>query len=248
MTTLRAELVSRGDLRHFDRDAMHALLDRCFEGATRDQFEADLAGKDFSIVMRDETGIVRGFTTLALERVEVAGVPLRVCYSGDTIVERAYWGSPALASTWIASVNAIANGMGGGELVWLLICSGPRTYRFLPVFFREFYPRYDRSVPPAIAERMAYLAERRYGAAYDQTRGLVVLPRPQVLRPELSALPVRRDQHVEHFERMNPQYRDGAELVCYASLEDESLTRAGSRMLAFGRRTLAPNAMAEAAE
>ena len=62
--------------------------------------------------------------------------------SGDTIVERTWWGSPALARTWVRAVRQLAPET-SREVYWLLLTSGFRTYRFLPVFFRNFYPRYD---------------------------------------------------------------------------------------------------------
>ncbi len=32
-------------------------------------------------------------------------------------------------------------------LYWYLICSGYRTYLYLPLFYRQFYPRYDQPTP-----------------------------------------------------------------------------------------------------
>ena len=33
------------------------------------------------------------------------------------------------------------------EFYWFLISKGYKTYRFLPLFFREFYPRHDAPTP-----------------------------------------------------------------------------------------------------
>jgi len=43
------------------------------------------------------------------------GKPATVIYSGDTIVERAWWGSPTLARTWIHSVKQFIPMDGGGN-------------------------------------------------------------------------------------------------------------------------------------
>ena len=47
----------------------------------------------------------------------------------------------ALPRTWIASVNRLRQHFPLGRYWWLFLTSGYRTYRFLPVFWREFWPR-----------------------------------------------------------------------------------------------------------
>ena len=68
-------------------------------------------------------------------------------YSGDTIVAPEAWGTTALARGWITAVNQLRERYPRGKYFWLLLTSGFRTYRFLPVFWREFFPRYDATTP-----------------------------------------------------------------------------------------------------
>ncbi|MCB1036152.1 MAG: hypothetical protein KDD47_20180, partial [Acidobacteria bacterium] len=192
--------------------------------------------KDFAILLTDGGGTLRGFTTFALVPAPEEA-DLWVVYSGDTIVDRSARHSFALAETWIDSIRRLRHEHRLERVVWLLICSGARTYRFLPVFFREFFPRAGLTAPETIRRRMEGLAVARYGSSYDPRDGIVRLPVPQPLRPEtgVGQGPIR-DRDVRFFQERNPGHSVGDELVCYTDLDDGNLTRAGQRMMAGGEK------------
>jgi hypothetical protein len=211
---------------------MFALLDSHFEGVTPEQFGADLEGKSHVILLERGARLV-GFTTLLAYRSNFSGESVSVIYSGDTIVAPEAWHSPVLARAWIAAVNRIRQDFPRGRCYWLLLTSGFRTYRFLPVFWREFFPTYARPTPDETAQLLRHLARERFGGAYDPARGVVRFPRPQRLRPGLAGVPAGRDAdpHVRFFLEQNPGHGDGDELVCLAELSSTNLTAAGRRMV-----------------
>ncbi len=188
------------------------------------------------MLLLEEPGGLQGFTTMLFYRAEDRGETVNVVYSGDTIVAPEAWGSSVLAPAWIAAVQRLHRQRPAAGLVWLLIASGYRTYRFLPVFCREFFPRHDRTTPPAAAELMTRLASERFGSAYDPDAGIVRFAEPQVLAPELRGIPAERlrNPHVAFFARANPGHDRGDELVCLTELADANLTPAGRRMVARG--------------
>lgn len=234
---------------------MLALLERHFEGVSAEVFAADLDEKNWALLF-EEDGELVGFSTLLLYPFVHAGETLTVVYSGDTIVDPAAWGSTALPRLWIDAVRSLhaehgaehgaedgpghgpGHGPGQGEsrLVWLLITSGFRTYRFLPVFWRDFHPRHDAAIPPEVAALRDVLARGRFGDRYDPKRGVVRLGSPQSLREHLAGVPEARrsDPHVAFFLAANPGHVRGDELVCITELSDENLTRAGWRMVRGG--------------
>jgi hypothetical protein len=224
--------VRRDALRPRQRDEMFELLSRHFEGVTRGQFERDLAEKNWVVEIRRE-GLLLGFSTLLVCEAQFEGRDLTAIYSGDTIVAPEAWGSPALARTWIAAVNHLRAASPGRPCHWLLLTSGFRTYRFLPVFWREFFPRYDVPAPPYQQRLLDHLAALRYGASYDAEAGLVRFPRPQKLRGPLGTVPTGRtsDRHVAFFLARNPGHAAGDELACITEIHEANLTRAGQRMV-----------------
>lgn len=225
-------LRARATLSPAERDEMFELLTRHFDGVTRHQFETDLAAKNWVIVLRHDKQLV-GFTTLRVTSSFFGPEPITVIYSGDTIVAPEAWGTPALARAWIAGVNRLRAEYPLRRCYWLLLTSGFRTYRFLPVFWREFFPRTDATPPLAARELLVHLAHEAYGDAFDCATGIVRFPRPQRLRSPLAAVPLGREAnpHVAFFLARNPGHARGDELVCLTEISDENLTAAGRRMV-----------------
>ena len=226
-------LLPRDALTGAQRDEMYALLSHHFDGVMREQFERDLAEKNWVVELRRD-GRLLGFSTLLVCEAHLDGRALTAIYSGDTIVAPEAWGSSALARTWIAAVNHLRAAFPARPCHWLLLTSGFRTYRFLPVFWREFFPRHDAQPTPHAWRLLDHLARARYGDGYDAARGIVRFPLPQRLHGPLGALPAGRDKdaHVAFFLARNPGHTDGDELACITEISEANLSAAGRRMVA----------------
>ena len=204
-----------------------------FERSSLEIFERDLKDKNWVILIRDtERNALQGFSTLALYEMDYQGKRISVVYSGDTIIRREYWGTPELPRSWIHTVLEKSAHM-PQPLYWLLISSGYKTYRFLTVFYKEFYPRYDRPTPPEMQARMEYLATQRFGSDYHCEEGVV--------RFQIGATPLRKgiaevsderlhDPHVAFYISKNPGHVHGDELVCITQIHPDNFTAAGRRM------------------
>ena len=225
-------LLPRDGLSCTQRDEMYALLSQHFDGVTREQFERDLAEKNWVVEIRRDDRLL-GFSTLLVCEAHLDGRALTAIYSGDTVVSPEAWGSPALARTWIAAVNHLRAACPSRSCYWLLLTSGFRTYRFLPVFWREFFPRHATPTPPQEERLLHHLAATRYGAWHDASSGIVRFPRPQRLRDQLGAVPTGRaaDSDIAFFLTRNPGHADGDELACLTEISEHNLTAAGRRML-----------------
>ena len=230
---LVGQALARSALAGAEIREMFALFQACYEGATDALFRRDLNEKQWVILLRDgETQAIQGFSTLAAYETVCHGQRLGVIYSGDTIIHPAYWGTPELPRAWIKTVLNIGQQL-PKPLYWLLISSGYKTYRFLTVFFKEFYPRYDRPTPPNIRALMRHLAGERFGTDYDPERGIVRFARGATpLRPGVAELSDKRlqDPQVAFFVAQNPGHAQGDELVCLAHLHPDNFTAAGRRM------------------
>ena len=78
---------------------------------------------------------------------------------------------PALSAASPAAALSLIDKYRDEPLYWYLISKGYRTYRFLPVFFREFYPRHDVATPPVEAAVLYALGRRKFGDSYDGANG-----------------------------------------------------------------------------
>ena len=229
---MQTELVRTGELAIAQKADMYALLNRHFEGATQAVFETDLNLKNWVLLLKDDANQLKGFSTLLMYDITFEGEVITVVYSGDTIMDPSAWASSALPVAWVAAVNQLRSQYQGKKLYWLLISSGFRTYRFLPTFWQQFYPRYDQKIPEREARLMKFLCRRQFGEWYDESTGIVKFPTPQKLREHLEGIPVERlrNPHIQFFATQNPEYAKGDELVCLTEINENNLTRAGRRM------------------
>lgn len=228
---LDASIVPVADVDGPTRVAMRRLLAIHFENVTDAAFEADLAEKESVLVLRDAAGAVRGFSTLLRLVVEIDGAPVVAYFSGDTLVDRGAWGTPALAQAWSRHVFARAAADAPTPAYWFLIASGYKTYRFLPTFFRTFHPTPTEPTPPDVQRLLDTLARARYGDRYAD--GVVRLAHATPLRAGVADIDARRraDPFVAFFERANPGHADGDELACLTRIDPDNVTAAGRRML-----------------
>jgi hypothetical protein len=224
-----------------DEEAMFSLLAAQFEQISAERFRLDLDSKAWAILLHDGTGRLRGFSTLDCYESRFRGGPVAVVYSGDTVVDEEAAGGFALSRTWIGAVQLLRHLHPRGPLYWLLIVSGYRTYRFLPVYWKRFHPRHDAHPSPETRALVDALATERFGPLYDPERGIVRFPEPQVLRARYRGLPPARlaDADVAFFANRNDGHERGDELVCLTELSRDNLTPAGLRMWAAGERLFA---------
>lgn len=231
---LFGRLLNVPDLSAGDRQAMLALMDRHYAGVCPTRFAEDLADKDWVIGLYDQSQRLLGFSTQTVLHARVSGRPVRALFSGDTIVDREHWGDPALSHIWGRLALALIDQNDGAELFWFLISKGFRTYRFLPVFFQEFYPRHDQPTPASLRALLETLASERFGSRFDAERGVLRAGRDEYcLRESLATVSAarRRDPHVEFFLQANPQFAAGDELCCLAPLSRENFTPAAWRVI-----------------
>jgi len=229
---MNGRLVRREDLQAAERAEMFTLLSTHFHGVERCSFDRDLDEKNWVLLFEDGVQL-RGFSTLLAYDTVHDGELISVVYSGDTIMARDGWRTATLPRTWITAVRAIRERhLRGKRLYWLLLTSGFRTYRLLPVFWRQFYPRYDAPTPPRVQALLDDLAAQRLGPCYCREKGLVQFTRPQVVREGLHDVGVGRlnEPHVAFFLERNPGWCRGDELVCLTEISFENLTAAGRRM------------------
>ncbi|MCC5850094.1 MAG: hypothetical protein JJU29_18570 [Verrucomicrobia bacterium] len=235
---MKAILKHVDELHLSERAAMLALLDRHFHGVCEEVFRADLGEKTHALLLWNDDGELCGFSTLRFCVEFFEGRRDSLLVSGDTIVDPGSWGANILSRAWIEAVLRLHREMGEGDLWWLLLTSGFRTYRLLTGYWLDFLPRFDRASDPERLRRRDHFARALYGDRFDPVRGVVVFPRPQMLRGTLAGIPPGRlrDPHVAFFQTQNPGHPRGDELVCLARLGEDNLTPAGRRVVDHIRR------------
>jgi hypothetical protein len=223
------------DVSSGDREQMFSLMRRHYENVDRHAFESDFDQKDWVIVATDvNEGRVYGFSTQTLYRQEFNGQSVRILFSGDTIVDRRFWASNPLSQLWGRLALSLIDAYPDDRLYWFLISKGYKTYRFLPVFFREFYPRYDKPTPRWAKRLICEVSSTRYGHRFKEPTGIVVASRDgcRLRQAVADVTPDRlRNPHVAFFDRVNPGHAGGDELCCVAPLSRENFNRKAFRVI-----------------
>lgn len=219
-----------------DRAAMRSLMATYFENVSAEQFRTDLDEKEQVILLRDARDRIRGFSTMMRFAVPVDGQEVVGIFSGDTIIDRACWGTSLLPKLWAQLAFRWSDAVPHDRVYWLLLSAGYKTYRFLPVFFDTFYPHHDTPTPSDQQRILDALATARYPEAYDPEDGVVRFDHPTPLRADVAPPTEQRQQnpHVAFFLESNPGYTEGDELVCLTQVLRSNLTRAGERMVTSG--------------
>ena len=237
---LRGEVVRAGGLSDGEVSALFELFSKYYRAVNWTRFEADLREKDFVILLRDsQSGEMKGFSTQKVMRAEVRGVEVRAIFSGDTIIDPAYWGEQELVRSWCSFAGQVRAEEPETPLYWLLITKGYRTYLYLPVFYNDYYPRQESPAPLFEQAVLNQLARSKFGSFYDPRNGRIRFPRSMGhLAPELAEVPGARleDPRVRFFLERNPEYAKGTELACLTEVSENNMKSIAKRFYLEGMR------------
>ena len=185
-----------------------------------------------------------GFSTLTL--LQLPGAPWRVLFSGDTIIDHAHWGEQALALEFCRFAGQIKASAPDLPLYWFLISKGYRTYRYLHLFAREYWPGFandmgENSLPAANASALEAIlhqvASSKFGDAWDRRAGLIRFPHSRgQLRADWAGVRenLRQRPEVAYFLNKNPRYAEGEELACITLLDESNLRSVARRAFVEG--------------
>jgi hypothetical protein len=214
------------------RDAMWGVFVRYFAGTERATFERDLATKQNVILLSDSgDGSLQGFSTLEVYDQPVEGERVVAIFSGDTIVDRAYWGQKALQTAFFFFILRKKLAHPGTPLYWFLISKGYKTYLLLSRNFVEYWPRHDQPTSARAAALMDVLAGSKFGPLWDAEAGILRM-QGRDGRLKQGVAPVDQEalaeDDIRFFVTKNPGYVEGDELVCLG-LVDKTFALAYAR-------------------
>jgi hypothetical protein len=235
---IQSRIVPVVEIAPADAYAMYEILARHYDCVSLEQFLLDLSEKECVLVLRNADEAICGFSTQKVFRVSVGGTPVRAVFSGDTIVDRAYWGEQELGRCWCRYVSSVYWDEPDVPLYWFLISKGYRTYLYLPLFFESFYPNCEVPTPAFEQRLLDTLAAGKFPDHYRPASGLIEFPQSQgQLKPHLAEVPERRlrDPHVQFFLKRNPGYATGHELACLAEISPLNMKLFAGRILGQSR-------------
>lgn len=220
---LRACTVPASRLTLAHKIRMFELMQKYYDQVTREQFLKDLAKKHDVILLLDERSQqVQGFSTLMKLSTCQNGKEVHAVFSGDTVIEKAFWGQRALGKAFLRYLFNEKLQRPFAPLYWLLITKGYKTYLMMANNFTEYYPRFDKPTPAEKKALMDKFYSTLYPDDYDAKTGLIqpnsatgqVKTGVAGISPSL----VERNPKIAFFQRANPGWQQGVELTCIARM------------------------------
>lgn len=228
MPQLSANITTPDQLERTTRTEMYDLYAQFYDSTSQEMFDNDLNNKTHVLLLQDNRKRVRGFTCIARYPHTFNGDPCQIVYSGDTIIHQDFWGEQTLPEAWIELTGNFKSEYPTLPLFWFLIVKGYRTYRYLSIFSRQYYPHHQETTPADIQTLLNELASNRFPDHYNAQSGLIQFPKSRGhLGNTVSGIPdnALKRREVQFFLERNPRYTNGDELVCITELSVDNLSR-----------------------
>ena len=216
---------------------MHELFIQYYNNADLETFVKDMGKKTGVFILEDkiEKRII-GFSTWTEVNVSRNGSNALGIFSGDTVIEKAYWGNKDLQKSFAKKLFTTKLKYPNRSVFWLLISKGYKTYLLLTNNFQNFYPSYqvhNQELEAIVDEYCTQL----YPAAYCQKSRLLDFgDEYQNLKEGVAGITAEmthNDLNIRHFEKLNPTWKKGTELPCAGEVTISAL-------LAFVKKTMIP--------
>jgi hypothetical protein len=224
--TLKRKILNISELTSDLIEAMFTLLEQYYANVQRKDFDRDLAEKNKVLLLFDSISTkLAGFSTQMHFTHKINERNISVVFSGDTIIAKEYWGSLELPLAFGEMMLEIKNENPHDQLFWMLITKGLRTYKFLPVFFLEYYPNYKNSPPLQIKTLMDELGYLKFPDSYDSSIGIIKAKEcGQFLKTDYHPVKEPEKPYTRFFYDKNPGYIKGDELLCLAEFSLSNIT------------------------
>jgi hypothetical protein len=215
--TLRVKKIKRPDI-----ERMYKLFSDYYDNHTLNTFERDLFEKDHVILLRDKkTRELQGFSTLLRVPLKKAGTNVIGVYSGDTVLNKDYWGSPVLGITFLKYLWKLKVKKPNTSVYWFLISKGYKTYLLMAKNFSTYYPRHDQQTPVEYKSLMDEFYTSKFSDNYEAETGLITFQgRACALKHNISDITpeLLNEPRIAFFQQQNPKWADGEELTCIAKM------------------------------
>lgn len=217
---LKAKVVSLNEVKLPERAKMFRLYKKYYANCEIEKFQYDLLSKDKVILLHSVIdGELQGFSTLKHVHLTLPqGKKVRGIFSGDTVIEKAYWGDKALNMAFSLYLFKEKYKKPMTPLYWFLISKGFKTYLLLANNFPVYYPNPDVSTPLEMAQIMDKFSLSFFPKAYNCETGTLNFGEGYD-RLKVSVAPIDEDlllrsKKVSFFVQKNPHWERGEELVC----------------------------------
>lgn len=216
---------------------MYEIYEKYYENTNYELFQQDFLQKTgVFLVFAPKTNAIVGFSTIVERDFIIDGRARHAFFSGDTIIEKEYWGSRALQRCMIRYIVTTKLKHPTQPIYWMLISKGFKTYLLLTNNYITYYPNIENKNEHLKDMIQAY-CEQYYKEYYNKETGLLNFgddyqPLKESVAPIHNVMR-NKNKNIEFFESCNPTWIQGTELPCIGEMSWKDLYQT---MLSFSKK------------
>ena len=225
--SISCHVVPVARLSESDTTEMFLLFEKYYDGVTKEKFLVDLSEKqDVFLFYAHGSGqrTLAGFSTIFLRKLSLPKLGLKAffVFSGDTVIEEAFWNRKFLQRQFFTYVYSARLRNPAIPLYWMLMSKGHKTYLMMRKNFPTSYPNSLGPTPPNIQAMNDFFYSQKFGNAYDHKTGLISFEDSGgAVKPQFgfAQAKIGSDLDSSFFNLRNPDYAKGIELACIADIQ-----------------------------
>ena len=203
---------------------MHSVFVKYYHNADYKTFVKDLKKKTGAILLkRIDDGTIVGFSTIGLIEKTIDNKKCLGLFSGDTVIEKEYWGMPNLQTAFLRFLIKTRIKNPTVNFYWFLITKGYKTYLLMANNWLYYYPRYDKKNDEKRKNIVKTFSDHLFEGVYDEKTGLLKFGDGyQKLKEDVAEITdemKKKYPKIAFFEKVNPTWRQGTELPCIGDLD-----------------------------
>lgn len=201
---------------------MYDLFCHYYENHSFEQFLMDLSEKNDVILLQEKkTQTIQGFSTILKKEIIIEGKKTWAVFSGDTVLNKTFWGSPALGIQFLTYLWKLKIKCLNRPVYWFLISKGYKTYLLMANNFAQHYPRFEIPTPDFEKKLMKEFYSSKFSKSYLAEKDLIV-PQKDSCKLKISVADISnellKNPRIAFFQNRNPDWQKGSELCCIAKM------------------------------
>lgn len=221
---IKADFYPLDKITNEDIKVMHHVFVKYYQNADYPTFVRDLKKKIGAILVKKiDDGTIVGFTTIGIIEKEIGKKKCLGIFSGDTVIEKEYWGLPNLQTAFLRFMVKMRMKHPLTNIYWFLISKGYKTYLLMANNWdSSYYPKYDKDHDEKRKAIVKTFSNHLFEGYYDEDTGLLNFGENyQKLKEDVAEITDEMKQKypkISFFEKVNPTWRQGTELPCIGDI------------------------------
>lgn len=223
------------DFSSHDIEVMYSIYEKYYENTQFKIFSSDFAKKSGAFLIRHpKTNEIVGFSTVMDCEISVNGKIHHAFFSGDTVIEKEFWGNRALQRAMYRYLIQKKLKHPTEAVYWMLISKGFKTYLLLANNYFSYFPHYNNKNQHLAPIVDAY-CRQYFDKYYDADKGILNFGNDyQPLKGDVAPITqdmLNRNAKIRFFEQCNPDWAYGTELPCIGEITWRDIGRYVQRFL-----------------